>query len=91
VTAEAIGALHEAMCEAMVAGNLAELDSVLAENFTLTRMTGYVQSRSGWLDAMESGEMQYHRMETVDDTVARRIQTRLDVEEQRLTGIESVD
>ena len=25
---------------------------------------------------------------TVDDTVARRIQTRLDVEEQRLTGVE---
>jgi CPA1 family monovalent cation:H+ antiporter len=28
---------------------------------------------------------------TVDDTVARRIQTRLDVEEQRLTGAEMVD
>jgi NhaP-type Na+/H+ or K+/H+ antiporter len=28
---------------------------------------------------------------TVDDTVARRIQTRLDVEEQRLTGVEAND
>jgi hypothetical protein len=28
---------------------------------------------------------------TVDDTVARRIQTRLDVEEQRLTGVEAID
>jgi Na+/H+ antiporter len=28
---------------------------------------------------------------TVDDTVARRLQTRLDVEEQRLTGVESID
>jgi CPA1 family monovalent cation:H+ antiporter len=28
---------------------------------------------------------------TVDDTVARRIQTRLDVEEQRLTGVEDID
>jgi monovalent cation/hydrogen antiporter len=28
---------------------------------------------------------------TVDDTVARRIQTRLDVEEQRLTGVENID
>lgn len=28
---------------------------------------------------------------TVDDTVARRLQTRLDVEEQRLTGVENID
>ena len=28
---------------------------------------------------------------TVDDTVARRIQTRLDIEEQRLTGVETYD
>jgi hypothetical protein len=28
---------------------------------------------------------------TVDDTVARRIQTRLDVEEQSLTGVEDID
>lgn len=65
MTAGTIEALHEAMFEAMVAGDLAELDSILAEDFTLTHMTGYVQSRSEWLDAIESGEMQYHRMETV--------------------------
>jgi hypothetical protein len=65
VTAEAIEALHEAMCEAMVAGDLAELDDILAEGFTLTHMTGYVQSRSEWLEAIDTGEMQYHRMETV--------------------------
>lgn len=28
---------------------------------------------------------------TIDDTVARRLQTRLDVEEQRLTGVENID
>ena len=28
---------------------------------------------------------------TVDDSVARRLQTRLDVEEQRLTGVETYD
>jgi LPS sulfotransferase NodH len=69
VTAEAIEALHEAMCEAMEAGNLAELDSILADAFTLTHMTGYVQSRSEWFEAIESGEMQYHRMETVEATL----------------------
>jgi hypothetical protein len=68
MTAEAIGALHEAMCEAMVAGNLAKLDSILADGFTLRHMTGYVQSRSEWLEAIESGEMQYHGIETVEAT-----------------------
>jgi hypothetical protein len=70
VTAEAFEALHKAMCRAMVAGDLAELDSILAEDFTLTHMTGYAQSRSEWLDAIESGEMQYHGMETVEAKVS---------------------
>jgi hypothetical protein len=69
VTAEAIEALHEAMCEAMVAGDLAELDSILADGFTLTHMTGYVQSKTEWLEAIESGEMQYHGLDTVEATV----------------------
>ena len=69
MTAEALEALHEAMLEAMVAGEVAELDGILSEDFTLTHMTGYVQSRSEWLEAIESGEMQYHRMETVEAAV----------------------
>ena len=69
MTAEALEALHEAMFEAMVAGEVAELDGLLSEDFTLTHMTGYVQSRSEWLEAIESGEMQYHRMETVEAAV----------------------
>lgn len=69
MTAGAIRALHEAMREAMVASDVAELDSILADGFTLTHMTGYVQSKAEWLDAIESGEMQYHRMETVQATL----------------------
>jgi hypothetical protein len=68
VTAEAIQALHEAMCAAMVAGDTGELAGILSEDFTLTHMTGYVQSKSEWLEAIESGEMQYHRMGTVEAT-----------------------
>jgi len=41
VTAEAIKDLHEEMCGAMVADDLAELDSILADGFTLTHMTGH--------------------------------------------------
>lgn len=69
MTAAAVEALHEALCDAMVAGDLAELDSILADDFTLTHMTGYVQSKAEWLDALESGQMQYHRMETVEATL----------------------
>lgn len=71
MTDEEIAAVHEAMFVAMVAGDLAELDSILANGFTLTHMTGYVQSRSEWLEAIESGEMQYHRMETVEAILSR--------------------
>jgi hypothetical protein len=70
VTAAAVRALHDALCEAMVAGDVAELDSILAGGFTLTHMTGHVQSKSEWLDAIETGRMQYHRMETVEATIS---------------------
>ena len=69
VTEAAVRALHDALCEAMVAGDVAELASILADEFTLTHMTGYVQSKSEWLDAIETGQMQYHRMETVEATL----------------------
>jgi hypothetical protein len=63
-------ALHDALCEAMVAGDLTALDRILTEDFTLTHMTGYMQSKSEWLDAIETGQMQYHRMETVEATIS---------------------
>jgi ketosteroid isomerase-like protein len=71
VTGAAIKALHDALCGAMVAGDAAELDSILADDFTLTHMTGYVQAKAEWLDAIETGQMQYHRMETVEAIVSR--------------------
>jgi hypothetical protein len=51
-----------------VGGDLAELGAILADGFTLTHMTGYVQAKVEWMDAIESGEMQYHRMQTVEAT-----------------------
>ena len=70
VTAAAVRALHDSLCEAMVAGDVAALTSILTDEFTLTHMTGYVQSKAEWLDAIEFGEMQYHRMETVEATLS---------------------
>ena len=62
--------IHSALCEAMIAGDLPELGAILADEFTLTHMTGYVQSKAEWLDAIETGQMQYHRMETVEATLS---------------------
>lgn len=70
MTATDLEELHSALCEAMVAGDLAELGAILAEEFTLTHMTGYVQSKAEWLDAIETLQMQYHRMETVETTLS---------------------
>jgi hypothetical protein len=50
---------------AMVAGDAAALGEQLADGFTLTHMTGYVQSRREWLAQVDAGEMTYHSMEDV--------------------------
>jgi hypothetical protein len=70
VSATALEELHSALCEAMVAGDVAALDAILVEDFTLTHMTGYVQAKAEWLDDIETGQMQYHRMETVQTTLS---------------------
>lgn len=65
-TAGEVRELHDVLCAAMVSGDVAGLDGILAEDYTLTHMTGYVQPKAEWLAAIQSGEMQYHRMETVE-------------------------
>ncbi|MCP8999139.1 nuclear transport factor 2 family protein [Pseudarthrobacter sp. RMG13] len=69
MTATDLEGLHSALCEAMVAGDLAELGVILADDFTLTHMTGSVQDKAEWLDAIKTGQMQYHRIETVEATL----------------------
>ncbi|WP_328474937.1 nuclear transport factor 2 family protein [Actinoplanes sp. NBC_00393] len=36
------------------------LDGLLDSGYTLTHMTGYRQSRTEWLQQIDSGEMRYH-------------------------------
>jgi CPA1 family monovalent cation:H+ antiporter len=47
--------------------------------------------RQALLDRKREALLELRLAGTVDDTVARRLQTRLDVEEQRLTGVETYD
>jgi hypothetical protein len=36
------------------------LDSLLSDTYTLTHKTGYMQSKTEWLQQVDSGEMRYH-------------------------------
>lgn len=58
--------LHEQECAAMVAADVDTLGALLSDDFTLTHMTGYMQSRGEWLDEVKTGQMTYHAMENVD-------------------------
>lgn len=56
---------YDAQRAAMVTGDAHALGGQLAHGFTLTHMTGYVQSRREWLEQVGSGEMTYHSVEDV--------------------------
>lgn len=60
---------YEAQRNSMVAGDASALAELLTEDFMLTRMTGYEQTRREWLTQVASGEMTYHRITDVDLTV----------------------
>ncbi|WP_338211337.1 nuclear transport factor 2 family protein [Lactiplantibacillus paraxiangfangensis] len=44
---------------ALAADDVDQLDQLLAPQFTLTHMTGYVQLRSEWLSEIKEGQMAY--------------------------------
>jgi hypothetical protein len=61
--ASAVRGSYVAMRQAMVARDVDALDACLADTYLFTHMTGYVQPRNEWLDAVRSGEMAYHSVE----------------------------
>jgi hypothetical protein len=62
-------ALHAAMVEARIDA----LDGLLDKDYSLEHITGYVQPRDEWLDAIRSGEFMYHHIELDDRTLALKI------------------
>ncbi|MEU2778047.1 nuclear transport factor 2 family protein [Streptomyces sp. NPDC007162] len=50
----------------MVEGDTTTLDGLLAEDFILTHMTGYVQPKAEWLAQMRQGRFVYHSIEEKD-------------------------
>lgn len=74
---------HLAVTQALKAGSdVAAVTQARGEETTL---------RQALLERKREALLELRLAGTVDDTVARRIQTRLDVEEQRLTGVEDLD
>lgn len=57
---------HRAYLDAMIEGDTTALDGLLAEDFTLTHMTGYVQPKAEWLAQMRQGRFVYHSIEEKD-------------------------
>lgn len=52
----------------MVLGDTGALEDLLAPDFTLTHMTGFLQPKQEWLAAVDADEMQYHRIRDVETT-----------------------
>ncbi|WP_349999114.1 nuclear transport factor 2 family protein [Stenotrophomonas lacuserhaii] len=50
---------------AMLAADVASLDTLLAPGYTLTHITGYEQPRSEWLSDVTTGRMRYHSAQEV--------------------------
>ena len=63
----------------------------LAEYAPLARNEEYTRLRVAMLDRKREVLLRLRRDGTIDDTVARRVQTRLDIEELRLTGVETLE
>lgn len=74
---------HLAVTQELKAGSDAATTMQSRQEETTLRQAVLERKREALLELRLAG--------TVDDTVARRIQTRLDVEEQRLTGVENID
>lgn len=58
-------ALYRTLNRAMLAQDVATLDRILSDDFTLTHITGYTQSRQEWLDHIRTGKMRYMQIDEV--------------------------
>jgi ketosteroid isomerase-like protein len=54
---------YRAYLRAMTDGDTAALRELLADGFTLTHISGYVQSKTRWLLEMRAGKFRYHNVE----------------------------
>ena len=77
--------------EALALGAETPLAVQLDEYSPLARNEEYTRLRVAMLDRKREALLRLRHSGTIDDSVARDIQTRLDIEELRLTGIDPID
>jgi hypothetical protein len=63
----------------------------VSEASPLARSEEYTRLRRAVLDRRREVLIRLRHESTIDDSVARRIQTRLDIEELRLSGVEPLN
>lgn len=62
-------AVTDTVTQWMIARDVSSLESLLDKNFTLTHITGYVQSKAEWLNEIKTESMKYYSFEPVSRKV----------------------
>lgn len=57
------------LTELMIDKNIVEMNKILDSHFTLTHITGYVQSKEEWFSEIESERMKYYSYSEVKTSV----------------------
>ncbi|MDO8316997.1 MAG: nuclear transport factor 2 family protein [Flavobacterium sp.] len=57
------------LTQLMIEKNTEAIDKIVDSNFTLTHITGYVQSKEEWFSEIESERMKYYSYKEVKTTV----------------------
>lgn len=68
-TEKEIAEVVRSVTRLMIERNVDELESLLDKNFTLTHITGRVQSKADWLEEIRTESMKYYGFEEVQMTV----------------------
>ncbi len=62
-------AVTRKLTDLMIERNIAEMDKIVDQNFTLTHITGYKQPKAEWFAEIESESMKYYGYEEVGTSV----------------------
>ena len=69
-TAEQVRALEDGRYAAMIAGDLAALEGMSAEDLAYTHSSGVTDNRTSYLETMRAGKIKYRQIERLEATVA---------------------
>jgi hypothetical protein len=65
---EVLDVTHQ-LTQLMIEKNTDAINSIVDTNFTLTHITGYVQSKAEWFSEIESERMKYYSLKEVKTTL----------------------